>query len=87
MSLSNIMYSRLWIVILGIKWLLWLVKCLATVVLVVCLMSKIWTLNLSMILFVVCPTYLILHQLHFQIINKVTTLADGIPDGIVGFLT
>ena len=50
MSFGDLMYSRIWIVILGNKWLLYLATCLATVVLEVCFMSKTWPWNLSVIL-------------------------------------
>ena len=63
-SLGNLMYSNICIVIMGSTWSLWLPKCLATVVLLLCLMSNIWPWNLSMILFLVCPTYFVWHQLH-----------------------
>ena len=39
-----------------------------------------------MILFLVCPTYLILHLIAPQEINKIVALAGAIPDGIEGFL-
>ena len=63
-SLGNLIYSRMCMIRLGLVWSLWLWKCLATVVLLLCLMSKIWPWNLSMILFFVWPTYLMWHHLH-----------------------
>ena len=63
-SLCNLMYSSICIIILGLVRSLWLWKCLATVVLFLCLMSNMWPCNLSMILFLVWPTYFIWHQLH-----------------------
>ena len=63
-SFGNLSYSNICIVIFGSNWSMWLWKCLATVVLLLCLMSKMWPWNLSMILFLVCPTYLMWHQLH-----------------------
>ena len=48
-SLGNPMYSRMCMIMLGLVWSLWLWKCLVTVVLLLCLMSKIWPWNLSMI--------------------------------------
>ena len=40
LSFGNLMYSNIYIVILGSNWSMWLWKCLATAVLLLCLMSK-----------------------------------------------
>ena len=63
-SFGNLIYSSICMVMLGSRWSLWLSMCLATVLLWLCLMSNMWPWNLSMILFFVCPTYFVWHQLH-----------------------
>ena len=59
-SFDNLIYSSICMVMLGSRCSLWLSKCLATVVLLLCLMSNILPWNLSTILFFfVCPTYFV----------------------------
>ena len=78
-SFGNLIYSSICMVMLGS--ILWLSKCLATVVLLLCLMSNICPQNLSMILFFVFPTYLMWHQLHSR--QYIKLLLWHVPSFIV----
>ena len=78
-SFSNLMYSNICIVIFGSNWSMWLWKCLATVELLLCLMSKKWPWNLSVTLFLVCPTYLMWRQLHSRSIFGLSYILDVAP--------
>ena len=83
-SLGNLMYSSICIIILGLVWSLWLWKCLAIVVLLLCLISNIWPWNLSMILFFGLTYILYVVPVALQTIYEIVTLACAFSDCIVG---
>ena len=73
-SFGNLIYSSICMVILWSKWSLWLSKCLATVVLWLCLMSNM-TLE-SIYDSVLCLPYILcMAPVTFQAIYQVITLA------------
>ena len=67
-SFGSLIYSCVCMVILGSRWSLWLSKCLAPVVLWLCLMSTMWPWNLSMILFFYIQFLQELHITHEEYI-------------------
>ena len=84
-SFSNFMYSRICIVLLASKWLLWLTKCLATVVLGS--VSNIKNMTLESVKDSISSLSYIFNAVPilFQAVNEVVALTDATPGGIVGF--
>ena len=79
MSFGSPVYSSMYIITLGLVWSLLLWKCLATVVLLLCLMWKMSPWNRSMILFLVCP-----HTIYGTSCILKNTLACAFGNCIVG---